>query len=108
MSLVTLEEILIDARKRKYAVGAFNTVNLEMLRAVIKAAEQESSPVIIAQAEVHLPYGELEILAPAVIKAAKDAKVTVAVHFDHGITFENIVKAFAASPLPPRTTKRKL
>ncbi|MBZ4646429.1 MAG: ketose-bisphosphate aldolase [Clostridia bacterium] len=93
MALVTLKEILKDADEKKYAVGLFNTINLEMVRAIIGAAEQEKSPVIIGLAEVHIPYGSLETLAPIMVKAAKEAKVPVAVHFDHGMTFELIVKA---------------
>ncbi|HEY5561524.1 MAG TPA: class II fructose-bisphosphate aldolase [Clostridiaceae bacterium] len=93
MSLVTLKEILKDADKKKYGVGMFNTINLEMVRAIIGAAEEERSPVIIGLAEVHIPYGSLDTLAPIMVKAAKEAKVPVAVHFDHGMTFNLIVKA---------------
>jgi fructose-bisphosphate aldolase class II len=93
MGLVTLKEILNDADQRKYGVGLFNTINLEMVRAIIGAAEEERSPVIIGLAEVHIPYGALETLAPIMVKAAKEASVPVAVHFDHGMTFDLIVKA---------------
>ena len=54
--LVTLEEILKDAEQRKYGVGLFNMLNLEMARGIIEAAEQENSPVILGVAEVHLPF----------------------------------------------------
>ena len=93
MSLVTLKEILKDADEKKYGVGLFNTINLEMVRAIIGAAEKERSPVIIGLAEVHIPYGALETLAPIMVKAASEATVPVAVHFDHGMTFDLIVKA---------------
>lgn len=92
MSLVNLAEILKDAKQRKYGIGMFNCVNLEMVRAIIGAAEQEKSPVILSCAEVHLPYGPLKMLAPIMVKAAGEAKVPVAVHFDHGMTFELIVQ----------------
>ncbi|MBC7765255.1 MAG: class II fructose-bisphosphate aldolase [Hyphomonadaceae bacterium] len=91
MSLVTMKEILKDAEKKQYAVGMFNTINLEMVRAIIGAAEAEKSPVILGMAEVHMAYGDLKMLAPIMVKAAKEAKVPVAVHFDHGVTFHNIV-----------------
>lgn len=93
MALVTLQEILKDAAAKEYGVGMFNTINLEMVRAIIGAAEEEKSPVIIGLAEVHIPYGALEILAPIMVKAAAEASVPVAVHFDHGMNFDLIVKA---------------
>lgn len=93
MALVTLKDILKDAKDKKYGVGMFNTINLEMVRSIIGSAEQEKSPVIISLAEVHIPYGSLEILAPIMVKAAKEARVPVAVHFDHGMTFDLIIKA---------------
>jgi fructose-bisphosphate aldolase class II len=93
VSIVTLSEILKDARTKKYGVGLFNTVNLEMARAIIGAAEEEKSPVIIGLAEVHIPYGDLDMMAPIMVKFAKEAKVPVAIHFDHGMTFDLILKA---------------
>lgn len=53
--LVTLEEILKDAEEKKYGVGLFNMLNLEMARGIIEAAEEEKSPLILGVAEVHLP-----------------------------------------------------
>lgn len=91
--LVTLNEVLPDAQKNHYAVGLFNTVNLEMLQAVILAAEEERSPVIIGTAEVLLPYGPLELIAAPILKMAKEATVPVVVHFDHGLTFDATMKA---------------
>lgn len=93
MGLVTLKEILTDARKRKYGVAMFNTLNLEMLRGVLRAAEEEHAPVIVALAEVHFPYSPLEQVGPVVVQAAREAKVPVAVHMDHGMTLERIVMA---------------
>ena len=86
--LVTLNEVLKDAQEKHYAVGLFNTVDTDMLEAVISTAEQLRSPVIIGTAEVLLPYGELALIAPAMIHAAKNATVPVVVHYDHGVTFE--------------------
>lgn len=90
MSLTTLKPLLGDAKKRGYAVGAFNVVNLETIRGVIKAAESLRSPVILQLAEVHLPYAPIEYMAPIMIEAAYKADVPVAVHFDHGTSFESI------------------
>ena len=91
--LVTLNDILPAARAGGYGVGLFNTTDTDMLEAVIEAAEAERSPVIIGTAEVLLPYGELKLMAPAMIAAAKRASVPVVVHFDHGLTFDRCIEA---------------
>lgn len=91
--LVNMKEMLAHARANKYAVGLFNTMDTDMLEGVINAAEKMRSPVIIGTAEVLLPYGELKLLAPSIIAAAKRATVPVVVHFDHGTTFERTLEA---------------
>jgi fructose-bisphosphate aldolase class II len=65
-----------------------------MLEAAIAAAEELRSPIIIGTAEVLLPYGELKLIAPAIIEAAKRASVPVVVHYDHGLTFARCMEAF--------------
>ncbi len=91
--LVNLNEVLKKAQKEKYAVGLFNTTDTDMLQAVIEAAEESRSPVILGTAEVLLPYGELKLIAPSVIAAAMRASVPVVVHYDHGLTFERCLEA---------------
>lgn len=91
--LVNFNEVLKKAQKEKYAVGLFNTTDTDMLQAVIEAAEESNSPVILGTAEVLLPYGELKLIAPSVIAAAKRAKVPVVVHYDHGLTFDRCIEA---------------
>ena len=91
--LVNLNEVLKDAQKNHYAVGLFNTTDTDMLQAVIEAAEELRSPVIIGTAEVLLPYGELSLIAPAMLAAARRASVPVVVHYDHGLTFERCMEA---------------
>ena len=91
--LVNLNEVLKKAQKGKYAVGLFNTTDTDMLQAVTEAAEESNSPVILGTAEVLLPYGELKLIAPSVIAAAKRAKVPVVVHYDHGLTFDRCIEA---------------
>ena len=91
--LVNLNEVLKKAQNEKYAVGLFNTTNTDMLQAVIEAAEESNSPVILGTAEVLLPYGELKLIAPSVIATAKRAKVPVVVHYDHGLTFDRCIEA---------------
>lgn len=91
--LVTLSELLKDAKEKKYAVGAFNVPNLEAIRAVIQAAEELGSPVILQHAEVHENLISLEEIGPIMLQYAKAASVPVAVHLDHGTSFEMCVKA---------------
>lgn len=91
--LVNLNAVLNDAQKNNYAVGLFNTTDTDMLEAVISAAEELRSPVIVGTAEVLLPYGELSLIAPSIIAAAKNATVPVVVHYDHGLTFERCIEA---------------
>ncbi len=91
--LVNLNDVLKDAQKKKYAVGLFNTIDTDMLQAAIEAAEENRSPIIIGTAEVLLPYGELKLIAPALVEAARNAKVPVVVNFDHGLSFSRCLEA---------------
>ena len=91
--LVNFTELLKDAKKNKYGVGLFNTTDTDMLEGVISAAEELRSPVIIGTAEVLLPHGDLKLIAPSVIEAAKRATVPVVVHYDHGLTFDRCMEA---------------
>lgn len=91
--LVNLNDVLRPAQQGHYAVGLFNTTDTDMLQAAIEAAEEMRAPIIIGTAQVLLPYGELQLIAPSVIAAAKRAKVPVVVHYDHGLTFERCMEA---------------
>ena len=91
--LVNLNEVLLDAQKNHYGVGLFNTTDTDMLEAVISAAEELRSPVIIGTAEVLLPYGELSLVTPSLLYAAKKASVPVVLHYDHGVTYDRCMEA---------------
>lgn len=91
--LVNLDYVLKDAQEKGYGVGLFNTTDTDMLEAVIAAAEELRAPVIIGTAEVLLPAGELKLIAPSIIAAAKRATVPVVVHYDHGLTFDRCMEA---------------
>ena len=91
--LVNLKEILEVAEKEKTAIGMFNATGFDSLRAVIEAAEELNRPVIIAHAEVHNVYNDVSYVGPAMIAAAKNAKVPVCVHLDHGVSEEMIYRA---------------
>ena len=92
--LVNLKEILKIAEERKCAVGAFNTVDMANARAIIAAAEETDSPVIIMHAQVHEEMGlcKIEEVAPMMLFYAKKAKVPVCVHLDHGTDMEYVKK----------------
>lgn len=91
--LVTMNEVLYDAKKGHYAVGLFNAVNLELARGIIAAAEQTGSPVIMGTAEVLFPYGPLEEVSYYLLPMAKKANVPVVIHLDHGLRKETCLKA---------------
>lgn len=81
--LRTLKSVLRDADKKKYAVGAFNINNLEVLLAVIEIAVKEKSPVIIQTTEGAVEYAGMDYLY-AMVRVAAKAPVPVVFHLDHG------------------------
>lgn len=91
--LVPFREIIRDAHRRHYAVGAFNCLNVENVMGAIAAAEELHSPVILQLAEVQFPGAPLKLMAPLFLGAAREAKVPVAVHLDHGQSPETCVVA---------------
>ena len=93
MALVTMDTLLRDARAKNIGVGAFNVGNLEMVKGAVQAAEEMNTPIILQIAEVRLGHSPLHLIGPMMVQAAKEAKVDIAVHFDHGKTKEAIAKA---------------
>ncbi len=91
--LTSLKDILNDCELHGYAVGSFNTPTLETLRAVIHAAESLRVPVVLNHAENEEAVVPIEVIAPLMTEYAKNAKVPVAVHIDHGETFPYLMKA---------------
>ena len=89
--LVTGKEILMDAHKNGYAVGAFNVNNMEAVQAIIEAAEETNSPVIIQASQGGLKYAGVEYIAGMGKIAAAKTSVPVAIHLDHGTDFKQIV-----------------
>ncbi|MEH7591317.1 class II fructose-bisphosphate aldolase [Bacillus toyonensis] len=90
MPLVQMKDLLIKANQENYGVGAFSVANMEMVMGAIKAAEELRSPLILQIAEVRLNHSPIHLIGPLMVAAAKKATVPVAVHFDHGMTFEKI------------------
>ncbi len=94
--LVTSKELLLDALKKKYAVGAFNVENMEMVIAVLNAAEEAKSPVIMQTTPGTVKYAEVDFYFANIKAAAERSSVPVVCHLDHGSSFELAVKAFHA------------
>lgn len=93
MSLVNMRTLLERAGRTGKGCGAFNAGNMEMVRGIIKAAEELGTPVILQIAEGRLPYSPLELMGPMMVQAAKEADVDIAVHFDHGKSIDKIRQA---------------
>lgn len=91
--LVHLKEIITDAFRNGYAVGAFNCLSLENVMGAVQAAEELRSPIILQLAEVQFPYAPMEMMIPMFVDAARRATVPVAVHLDHGLSFQTCARA---------------
>ncbi|MDK2918144.1 MAG: fructose-bisphosphate aldolase, class [Candidatus Petromonas sp.] len=89
--LVTGKAILEHAHKNGYAVGAFNVNTMEQVQAIIEAAEETKSPVIIQASQGGLKYAGVEYIAAMVKTAAEKTSVPVALHLDHGTDFKQIM-----------------
>ncbi len=96
MPLVTSKQMLADAQKGNYAVGAFNAENMEMVKAIIQTAEELKAPVMIQTTPSTIKYGSLETFFGMVSAEAKKATVPVCLHLDHGSSFELAVQAMQA------------
>ena len=94
MALVTTKEMLLDAQKKGYAVGAFNVENMEMVMAVVSAAEETKSPVIMQTTPSTVKYADFDYFYANAKVAAEKASVPVAIHLDHGNSFDLAMKAY--------------
>lgn len=86
--------MLLDAQKGNYAVGAFNVENMEMVMAVMEAAEELKSPVIMQTTPSTVKYAGLDYFLANVKAAAERVSVPVAMHLDHGSSFELAMQAY--------------
>lgn len=94
--LVTTEDMLLEAQEGHYAVGAFNVENLEFVMAVVRAAEEKASPVILQTTPGTVKYASLDYFASMAYVAAEEASVPVALHLDHGDGFDRCIQAMQA------------
>jgi len=93
MPLSTTDNMLGCARKNKYAVAAFNCENMEMIQAIISAGEEMNAPVILQTTPSTIRYASVRLFAANVISLAKEAKIPVALHLDHGNSHELVQDA---------------
>ncbi|MBQ9735976.1 MAG: class II fructose-bisphosphate aldolase [Clostridia bacterium] len=91
--LVGLKEVLAEGKRRKIAIGSFNTPNLESILAVLSAAEELNVPVIIAHAQCHEDIAPINIIGRVMIEMAKQSRVKVCVHLDHGEDYQYCKRA---------------
>ncbi|MEW6448375.1 MAG: class II fructose-1,6-bisphosphate aldolase [Bacillota bacterium] len=96
MPLVTTERLLKAAMDGSYAVGAFNCNNMEIVQAIITAAEAENAPVILQASQGAIKYAGLNYISAMAKTAAERTHVPVALHLDHGTSFEQVVRCIAA------------
>lgn len=90
--LVSGKELFLAAKKGGYAVGAFNLNNMEILQAIIEAAEEENSPVFIQASQGGIKYAGIEYIAGMARIAAEKARVPIALNLDHGTSFTQVVQ----------------
>lgn len=91
--LVSMKQLLHNAKNGNFAVGAFSVGNMEMIMGAVRAAEEMQTPIILQIAEKRLNNSPFELIAPMMVSAAVNSTVDIAVHLDHGLTFECAYKA---------------
>ena len=90
--LVVAKHVLDKANHRKYALGHFNVNNMEIVQAVVRAAEKQKSPVIMATSEGAIKYAGINYIFPLMKSAAEHSSVPIAIHLDHGTDLDLIKK----------------
>lgn len=93
MALVTTKKLLLDAQREGYAVGAFNVENMEMVQAVVAAAEELQAPVIMQTTPSTVKYADLAYFYANAKIAAEKASVPVVMHLDHGDSYALAMRA---------------
>ena len=96
MSFVTTKEMLKEAQKGRYAIGAFNANNMEIIQAIIETAEEERAPVILQASQGAIKYAGLDMIVAMVKIMAEKAKIPVALHLDHGTDYYQNIKCLRA------------
>ncbi len=97
--LVSMKEMLIEAKKEGYAIGQFNINSFQWAEAILQAAEEEQAPVIVAASDRLVDYlGGFKIIASMVKGVVEEMSITVpvALHLDHGMSIERCKQAIDA------------
>ncbi|MCI8396738.1 MAG: class II fructose-1,6-bisphosphate aldolase [Clostridia bacterium] len=88
MALVTTKEMFEKSMKEHFAIGAFNVNNMEFIQAIVDAAKEENSPVILQASSSAIKYARINYLMKMVEAAVEEANIPIAMHLDHGPDFE--------------------
>ncbi|PIP21898.1 MAG: tagatose-bisphosphate aldolase [Candidatus Nealsonbacteria bacterium CG23_combo_of_CG06-09_8_20_14_all_40_13] len=88
--LVSSKDLILQARKKKYAIGSFNFSNLETLKAIISAGEKLKSPLIVSTTEKAIAYAKVEYLSALAQKAAAQSPLPIVLNLDHGKSLETV------------------
>ncbi|MGQ9557648.1 MAG: class II fructose-1,6-bisphosphate aldolase [Desulfurispora sp.] len=96
MPFVPVDVLLKRAEEGQYAVGAFNCNNMEIVQAIVAAAEAERAPVILQASQGAIKYAGLDFIVAMARQAAEKASVPVALHLDHGTSFAQVMQCIRA------------
>ncbi|MHB1004132.1 MAG: class II fructose-bisphosphate aldolase [Chloroflexota bacterium] len=96
MPLVGSRDMLYRAMAEGYAVAAFNIACLDLINPIVEAAEAESAPIMLAVAPRHLELNKIHVISAAAKAAARAARVPIALHLDHGASYEMNVACLQA------------
>ena len=94
--LVTMKEMLEDARKNHYAIPAFDVSNYDMLKSILETCEEERSPALLMALEVDLKGRDMNLISSMVSALSEHFDIPVCLHLDHATDFEYIKRACAA------------
>lgn len=96
MPLVPFAEILADARKNHYTIGAFNVLNMETIQAVVSAAEEKETPIILSTYYPHVDFAGADYLQSIASVAAKNSEIPISISLDHGPNYEAAYRCIQA------------
>ena len=94
--LVTMKEMLEDARKNHYAIPAFDVSNYDMLKSILETCEEERSPALLMALEVDLKGRDMNLMSSMVSALSAHFDIPVCFHLDHATDFDYIKRACAA------------
>ena len=88
MPLVTTKEMFEKSKKEGFAIGAFNVNNMEIIQAIVDAAKEANSPVILQASSSAIKYARINYLMKMVQAAVEEARtIPIAIHLAHGPDF---------------------